>query len=107
MRRQLRAQATPAEKLLWEKFRRGAFHGLNIHRQHSIGNYIADFYCAHPRMIIEIDGEVHNQEEQHEKDFHRDENLREMGYIVLRFSNHEVLTNTKAVLQAIETAIRK
>ena len=105
IRRQLRQTATPAEKALWNKLRDGKFTSLKFKRQHSIGNYIVDFYCAHPRIIIEVDGEVHSEKEQREKDRHRDENFRDMGYMVLRFSNDMVLNNTMQVLIDIEKSI--
>ena len=105
IRRELRQTLTPAEIVLWKKLRNGRFLSLKFTRQHSIGNYIVDFYCAHPRIVIEVDGGVHNEKEQREKDIHRDENLRDMNYIVLRFSNEEVINNTKEVLRKIETAI--
>ncbi|MGP8214395.1 MAG: endonuclease domain-containing protein [Bacteroidia bacterium] len=105
IRRELRQVMTPAEAVLWEELRGKKFSGLKFNRQHSIGNYIVDFYCAHPRIIIEVDGEVHDEKEQKEKDLHRDENLKEMGYIVLRFSNDEVINQTVNVLKKIEIAI--
>lgn len=107
IRRRLRQESTPAEKVLWMNLRDRKFAGLKFSRQHSIGNYIVDFYCAYPRLIIELDGEVHLEKDQQEKDKYRDENLREMGYIVLRFNNEEVLNNTEKVLKNIEAAITK
>ncbi len=105
MRRQLRQRMTPAELVLWKKLRNGKFLQLKFKRQHSIGNYIVDFYCAHPRLIIEIDGGVHFEKEQKEKDTYRDKNLAEMDYAILRFSNDEVLNSTKDVLRRIEAVI--
>jgi very-short-patch-repair endonuclease len=105
IRRGLRQAMTPAELVLWKKLRNGRFLSLKFTRQHSIGNYIVDFYCAHPRIVIEVDGEVHQEKEQKEKDLHRDENLKDMNYIVLRFSNDEVINRTKEVLGRIEMAI--
>jgi very-short-patch-repair endonuclease len=106
IRRELRQKMTPAEIVLWEKLRHGKFLSLKFKRQHSIGNYIVDFYCAHPRIVIEVDGKVHLEKEQKEKDKFRDENLRDMNYIVLRFSNNKILNSTKEVLKKIEAAIR-
>lgn len=106
IRRQLRQEMTPAEVVLWKRLRNSRFLSLKFKRQHSIGNYIVDFYCANPRVIIEIDGEVHFEKEQKEKDNHRDENLRDMDYIVLRFYNDEVINETMTVLKKIEAAIK-
>jgi very-short-patch-repair endonuclease len=107
IRRHLRQTMTPAEKVLWEKLRNGNFLGLKFKRQHSIGNYIVDFYCASNRLIIELDGSVHSQNEQKEKDLYRDANLIDMDYLVLRFSNNDVLNNSKKVLMQIERSIGK
>ncbi len=93
---------TLTEKLLWQKVRNGALHGLKFKRQHSIGSYITDFYCASLRLIIELDGGVHLDKEQKEKDKARDKNFRDMNYIVLRFTNDMVLNNIEHVLQEIE-----
>src|SRR5665213_168750 len=107
IRRQLRQSTTPAEKVLWEKLRNGKLLGLKFKRQHSIGNYIVDFFCSGARLIIELDGPVHLEKEQNEKDKARDENMKEMGFKVLRFSNDEVLSNFGKVQAGIETIIKE
>ncbi len=91
IRRNLRKQATEAETVLWEVLRNGKLNGVKFKRQHSIGNYIVDFYCASARLIIELDGKVHLEKNQKEKDQLRDENLIDMEFKVLRFTNDEVL----------------
>lgn len=98
---------TPAEAILWKKLRSGKFLSLKFKRQHSIGNYIVDFYCAHPRLIIEVDGKIHLEKEQREKDVHRDSNLRDMNYIVLRFTNDDIISDAKRVLKEIEVAVKQ
>lgn len=107
IRRDLRLESTPAEEVLWQKLRNRKFLKLKFKRQHSVGNYIVDFYCANPRIIIELDGSVHSEKEQKLKDNHRDSNLKGMGFIVLRFSNNEVLNDSKNVLMQIENIIGK
>ena len=104
-RRELRQRLTPWEELLWECLRARKFHGAKFKRQHSIGNYILDFYCAKYRLIIELDGMVHREREQAEKDKIRDKNLEEMNYTVLRFWNFEVENNMKGVLKKIQRHI--
>lgn len=74
---------------------------LKFKRQHSIGNYVVDFYCASKRLIIEVDGAVHALADQLEKDKSRDENLIEMDFKILRFSNEEVLLNINFVMKEI------
>ena len=101
IRRALRQEATPAEKLLWQELRNGKLNGLKFKRQHSIGNYIVDFYCASIRLIIEVDGEVHLTDYQKQRDISRDENLTEMDFKVLRFTNTEVSKNIDFVKKEI------
>lgn len=97
IRSALRANSTPSEEILWEEIRNRKLNGLKFKRQHSIGNYIVDFYCASKRLIVELDGEVHNTSDQKEKDKHRDENLSEMNFRILRISNSLVLNDMETV----------
>ena len=101
IRRTLRQTTTPAEDLLWQHIRNKKLNQLKFKRQHSIGNYIIDFYCASSRLIIELDGEIHNLPDQKEKDKSRDENFKEMDFKILRFLNEEVLSNINLVKQEI------
>jgi very-short-patch-repair endonuclease len=101
IRRKLRQETTEAEDFLWQHIRNRKLNQLKFKRQHSIGNYIVDFYCASQRLIIEVDGKVHNQADQKEKDKSRDENLKEMNFKILRFSNEEVLLKINFVIQEI------
>lgn len=91
IRRDLRQNSTFAESILWGKLRGRKLEGLKFNRQHSIGDYIVDFYCSSKKMIIELDGSVHESSQQQEKDRCRDKNLNDMGFIVLRFKNEEVI----------------
>jgi very-short-patch-repair endonuclease len=100
-RRNLRIRDTPAENIFWQHVRSGKLNGLKFKRQHSIGNYIVDFYCASEMLIIELDGSIHNSKEQKEKDQLRDENLREINFKILRFKNQEILTAIDHVKQRI------
>ena len=97
IRRALRANSTPAEEILWEEIRNRKLNGLKFKRQHSIGYYIVDFYCASKRLIVELDGEVHNTEDQIEKDKYLDQNLTEMNFKILRISNFQVLNDIETV----------
>ena len=101
IRRNLRQESTPAEEFFWQQLRGSKLNGLKFKRQHSIGNYVVDFYCASKRLIVELDGEVHNTKEQKEKDKHRDENLAEMNFNILRFTNEDVLLNFQSVINKI------
>ncbi|RME51571.1 MAG: endonuclease domain-containing protein [Caldilineae bacterium] len=98
----LRKEMTPAEAALWQRLRNRQLHGLKFRRQHPIGRFIVDFYCAEKRLVVEIDGEIH--ETQREYDTVRDDNLRQRGYRVIRFHNREVLDDIERVLESIRQA---
>lgn len=100
--RSLRANQTDAERRLWTLLRARQMNELKFRRQHPIGPYIVDFYCAEHRLVIELDGGQHA--ENRLKDEARTRWLNAQGYRVLRFWNHEVLTATSAVLEAITLA---
>lgn len=98
---QLRREATTAESLLWELLRDRRLLGRKFRRQHPIGQFIADFFCDDARLIIEIDGAVHREPTQQERDRLREEILREHGFAILRFTNDQILDRTEQVLQEI------
>lgn len=100
-RRELRQKATRAEKLLWEKLRNKKL-GSRFKRQYSIGGYILDFYCANNKLIIELDGKIHEKNENVEYDGVRDKYFKELGYKVLRFKNEEVENDVEKVLGKIK-----
>jgi very-short-patch-repair endonuclease len=99
--RQLRREATAAESLLWELLRDRRLLGRKFRRQHPIGQFIADFFCDDARLIIEIDGAVHREPTQQERDRLREEILREHGFAILRFTNDQILDRTEQVLREI------
>lgn len=99
--RQLRREATTAESLLWELLRDRRLLGRKFRRQHPIGQFIADFFCDDARLIIEIDGAVHREPTQQERDRLREEILREHGFAILRFTNEQIFDHTEQVLQEI------
>jgi very-short-patch-repair endonuclease len=97
--REFRKQSTTAEAVLWEQLRNRRLAGLKFRRQHPLGPFIADFYCAEKRLVIELDGGIHV--EQPGYDQLRTERLTEHGYRVLRFTNTTVETNLEKVLNII------
>lgn len=103
--KQLRQQPTPAEDRLWQYLRNKQLLGYKFRRQHAIYNYIADFCCCEKKLIIEVDGSVHDK--QIEKDKTRDENLESVGYKVVRFSNEEVLDEIENVISTIFQLLQK
>ncbi len=73
--RELRKNMTPAEKVLWEVLRNKGCHNLKFRRQQVIEGYIVDFFCASKKLVIEVDGSVHDNDEQKEYDKHRREEI--------------------------------
>jgi type I restriction enzyme M protein len=85
--RELRKKQTPTEEVMWEMLRDRRFLGLKFRRQHQIGDYIVDFYCDEKRVVVELDGGIH--ESRRDKDQKRDSYLQSSGFRVIRFKNEE------------------
>ncbi|MHB9132301.1 MAG: endonuclease domain-containing protein [Armatimonadota bacterium] len=100
--RELRKSLTPAEEILWQALRGRRLEGLKFRRQHPVGKYVLDFYCPEYRLVIELDGEIHDH--QQEYDQIRTEHLAAYGYRVIRFRNEEVFNNLTGVLEVIRLA---
>lgn len=110
----LRRTQTKAEKLLWKELKAYNLNGHKFRRQHPIiyfkvnnvyDFYVADFYCASGKLIVEVDGEVHSDIDVAEKDKVRQAHLEELGYKVIRFTNNEVFKELQIVLSKIEKQI--
>ncbi|MCK4667640.1 DUF559 domain-containing protein, partial [Candidatus Dependentiae bacterium] len=99
--RELRKKQTSAEAILWTLLRNRKFLNLKFRRQHQIGDYIVDFYCDELKLIIELDGEIHNEKKQKKKDQKRDKYLKSLGYNVLRFKNKQIFNNIQKVFETI------
>ena len=97
--RQLRKSMTDAEQLLWAKLRRRRLHGWKFRRQQPLGNYIVDFVCLEKKLVVEVDGGQHIENQEY--DTRRTNWLQSQGFQVLRFFNHQVLVETESVIQAI------
>jgi len=98
--RQLRADMTEAELKLWSRLSRGQLNGWKFHRQVPIGAYFVDFLCLEGRLIVEVDGSQH-LDQQLQYDSERDAWLQSQGFKVLRFWNNQVLAETEGVLASI------
>lgn len=103
-RRELRKQPTAPEFCLWQALR-GAQLGVRFRRQHGIGFYIADFYCASARLVIEVDGDSHFTADGQAYDAVRTAYFASCGLRELRFTNLEVMANLDAVVQTIRGAL--
>jgi len=100
----VREESTPAEEALWERLRDRQILGLKFRRQYPINRYIADFCCPELRLVIEVDGAVHETKAQIVHDQNRGEYLQALGYYVLRFPNEEILLNSRTVREKIAQA---
>jgi very-short-patch-repair endonuclease len=103
----LRHASTEAEGLLWQKVRNKQIENLKFRRQHPLDKYIADFYCHEKKLVIELDGSIHDVKEKKEDDFNRTYVLQEFGITVLRFRNEEVKEKMEFVLEQIKAIIKE
>ena len=103
--RALRRNSTDVERILWSELRGNRLNGTTFRRQVPIENYIADFVCHAAKLVIELDGGQHFSDEGERADAARSVIIEAKGFKVLRFSNHDVLTNREGVLETIAAAI--
>ena len=99
--RRLRQEMTDTEKKLWSEIRGKQLRGYQFYRQKPIGDFIVDFYCPKAKLVIELDGGQHYTEQGQAKDHKRDDSLRSMGLLVLRFADKEVFENMNGVIKKI------
>ncbi|QJX46563.1 DUF559 domain-containing protein [Hymenobacter taeanensis] len=102
--RAMRHEPTKAEETRWQAVRGGQL-GTKFRRQHSIDRYIIDFVSLSSKLIVEVDGEIHNQPDQQDYDTGRSALLQELGYRILRFSNNQVLHEPDQVIATIKSAL--
>ncbi len=98
----LRTHQTDAEKKFWFQVNDRKFEGLKFRRQVKLGNYILDFVCFEKKLIVEIDGGQHGDNEDDKK---RDKYFKDRGYIINRYWNNEVLNNIEGVLMDLKMVI--
>jgi very-short-patch-repair endonuclease len=92
---------THAEKLLWDQLKNRKINGLRFRRQHPIDDFIVDFFCQEARLVIELDGGIHDSQAQRERDIERTKILNEHGLQVVRFLNEDVEQNIMEVISRI------
>ena len=102
---ELRKNMTSAESIIWKHIHINPWK-LKFRRQHPISNFIADFYCHPIKLVIEIDGDIHDGEEIKQYDEAREQSLKEFGLTILRFRNEEIYRNANVVLAKIDETIR-
>ncbi len=103
--RELRQAQTIAEKHAWYLLRDRRTLGLKFRRQVPIDDFIVDFYCDELKLVIEIDGDVHDRDAQKRRDEIRDKRLTKLGYRILRFSNALVINDPDVLIQAVRQLV--
>ena len=103
--RALRDNMTRHELMLWDRLRANQIRGIRFKSQHPIDQFIADFYCHKHKLIIEIDGPNHQQEEQIQYDNYREEIVKNLGLKVIRFTNEQVENDIEGVIKEIENLV--
>jgi len=97
----LRKNMTLSEILLWKKLRDRKIFNTKFRKQHPISMFIVDFYCHELKLVIEVDGDIHNDKESREYDLGRSAELNKFGLKVIRFTNDEVIYNIDSVITRI------
>jgi very-short-patch-repair endonuclease len=103
--RALRTNMTIAERRIWAHIRCKQLQKIQFYRQRAIQSFIVDFYAPSVKLVLEIDGSQHLAQEHVERDRYRDKLLNNLGILVLRFDNHQVLSNINGVLELIYEVI--
>ena len=99
-----RKNPTPSESLLWEAIRGGRIEGRKFRRQQPIGPFIVDFYCPEERLVVEVDGPVHDRQQR--EDAGRQEAIEMLGLHFVRITHDEVITDLPSAVARIRAAIR-
>jgi 5-methyltetrahydrofolate--homocysteine methyltransferase len=103
--KEMRNKPTEAEKMLWNVLSNKGIENYKFRRQHIVGEYIVDFICLEKRLIIEVDGAIHNDLAQIEHDKHRTEWLESKGFKVIRFTNNQVLSDFFNTIEKIRKGL--
>jgi len=104
--KEMRKEPTVAENILWQALRNNQI-GYKIRRQHIIEGFIADFICIEKRLVIEVDGGIHQTKEQKEFDEYRTYIINDKGFRVIRYSNEDVINKTKTVVEDIKEKLNR
>ncbi len=99
----MRRNSTDAEKLLWRHLRNRQVDGFKFRRQVWLDSFVADFYCAEAKLVVEADGGQHD--EGHDADTRRSAILREKGFRIVRFWNNDVTENIEGAIEMVRSAL--
>jgi len=102
---ELRVNLTPQERVLWNALRGRKLDGVKFRRQYPIGAFVLDFYASEFRLVIELDGSIHDDPKQRSRDARRDAHFTAHGYHVVRVTNMEVVLDLQAVLGRLSAVI--
>ena len=105
--KELRKEMTEAETILWNELKNRKLNGFKFRRQHPLHLYVADFYCHEKRLVIEVDGGIHNKRKVFEHDQNRSAELDRLGIRVIRVSNEEVILSIQDVINKIKDELKK
>ncbi len=105
--KELRKMETESEKLLWSRLHKNQILGLQFRRQHPINRFIADFYCPKIKLIIEVDGNIHELPEYQSHDLGRNDILNDFGITVIRFTNEQIIEEIDTTLEQIKIISEK
>ena len=105
--RQLRTNMTDGEQLIWARLRRKQLLGVQFYRQKPIGRYIVDFFAPKAKLVVEVDGSQHFVGDHVIRDEQRDSYFSNLGLLVLRFNNLQVLQESDAVVGEIWNTLSK
>ena len=105
--KELRKLESEAEKILWSQLNRNQLLGLQFRRQHPINRFIADFYCPKIKLVIEVDGSIHDIPEYQAHDIGRSEVLNDFSITVIRFTNEQILNEIDSTIKQIEITAKK
>jgi uroporphyrinogen-III synthase len=104
--RRFRKEPTKTENLLWQRLRGQKLAGAKFRRQADIGSVVVDFACLQAKLVVEVDGGIHNHPDVIRKDAIRDQALKAEGFKVLRFSTAAIESDLETVLIVIEHAVQ-
>jgi len=105
--KEFRKKMTDVESLLWESLRNNQFLGLKFRRQHPISRFVVDFYCHKYKLVIELDGNIHDLPDARINDKNREDELKAIGLNIIRFRNTEITENLKASLEKIKETVEQ
>ena len=105
--RELRKNETEAEKILWSYLNKNQIIGLQFRRQHPINMFIADFYCPKLKLVIEVDGSIHELPENQEHDIGRSDLFNDLGIKVIRVTNEQIIHEIDYTISQIKMAVNQ